>query len=189
MCTPKIGYPGQPDQHNLRLPELLANELGDLDAVERHAFDRDARMKRPRLAECLSGPALIPFDEREVSGPAKEKVSGNGALGEARPTVQDQQHRVPSILATNDDELFDSADPGEQRLVDPGCLVDGRGPRNLAMPVCAVGKTAAGHQEDEPQETQQSDLRSLPDAPLHATPMCSYVDGRRRFLWKDPLAS
>ena len=169
------------DENDLVLPQLLAQQVGELDAVLRHARDRDGLRRRLRvLSECSAGAALIPLDHREVLQPQPEPGITPRVGRVARSAVKKEQHRVVSVFSANRDPLLDAADLDVPRLVDAVCSGDGviaHIPRAQGCPcrfeLLAVGAgrriLPGGRDGDanKKQEWPQSDSCSSHDSPTH----------------------
>lgn len=107
------------DDDDLALAQLLAQHVGELDAVLRHARDCD-RLRRHIgiLSECSAGAALIPLDHGEMLQPQPEHSVAPRVGRVARSAVKKEQDRVVSVFAANRDPLLDAADLDVPALVD-----------------------------------------------------------------------
>ena len=128
------------DENDLVLPQLLAQHVGELDAVLGHARDRDGLRRRIRvLSECSAGASLIPLDHREVLQPQPEPGITPRVGRVARSAVKKEQHRVVPVFSANRDPLLDAANLDVPRLVDAVWSGDGviaRIPRAQGCPCC-----------------------------------------------------
>ena len=126
------------DEDDLVLAQLLAQQVGELDAVLRHARDRDGLRRRIRvLSECSAGAALIPLDDGEVLQPQPEPGVAPRIGRVARSAVKKEQHRVIPVFSANRDPLLDAADldvPGFIDAVWRGDGVVARVPRAQGRP-------------------------------------------------------
>jgi hypothetical protein len=66
---------------------------------------------------------VVPLDHCEVLLPRPQWECEHG-VGPAWPAMQDEQHRVIAVLATDLDPLVDSTDPDKLFLCDPVRSVD-----------------------------------------------------------------
>jgi hypothetical protein len=97
------------DENDLVLPQMLAQQVGELDAVLRHARERDGLRRRIRvLSECSAGAALIPLDDGEVLQPQPEDGVAP-RISRPRSAVEKEQHRVIPVFSANRDPLLDAA--------------------------------------------------------------------------------
>ena len=99
------------DENDLVLAQLLAQYVGQLDAVLRHARDRNGLWRRIRiLSECSAGAALIPLDDGEVLQPQPEAGVAPRVGRVARSAVKEEHHGVVSVFSANRDPLLDASD-------------------------------------------------------------------------------
>jgi hypothetical protein len=143
--------PGAAREDDLVLPQVFAQELGDLEAVVGHALDGNRRLDGFAVLE--EGPArvaLVPVDEREIPFPARIQRVGDGALGTTGPAVQDQHDRLAAIRALDRDPLLEAADRHVHRFIDRRA-VDGLRRRPT--------------REHGPHESEQGRVESLRHSP------------------------
>jgi hypothetical protein len=125
------------DEDDFVLAQLLAQHVGELDAILRNARDRDGLRRRIRvLPECSAGSALIPLDDGEVLQPQPESGVAPRVGRFARSAVKQEQHRVVSVFSANRDPLLDAADVDVPGLVDAVWRDDGV----VACIPCAQGR-------------------------------------------------
>jgi hypothetical protein len=122
---------GVPHEVDLVVPESVAKVMGDRerighDLVHRHRLRVDVgAVREPRAA-------LVPPDHGEVVLQAGRVAFGEEELGQARPTVQEQEHRVrgvpthdehplPHAVDVDEHLLRQAAAHGSSRRIDDAC--------------------------------------------------------------------
>ena len=138
MWTPRIDPQEWPTRDDLFFAQLLAEHVGELNAVLRHPRDRDGLRRHVRVPSKRSaGAALIPLDHGEVPQPQPEPGVAPEVGRVARSAVKKEQHGVVSVFAANRDPLLDAADfdvPGLVDAVRRGDGVVARVPRAQERP-------------------------------------------------------
>src|SRR5829696_3552782 len=119
---------------------MPAEELDELDGVGDPAVEGHlAAAGLAVAAQGLARPAVVPLDDREVLLPGPQG-QGEDRVGPAGPAVQDQQHGVVAVLASDLDPLVDPTDPDEALLDDPVRGGDLQGVGDLALAYLAPGQ-------------------------------------------------
>src|SRR5204863_534376 len=96
--------PGMADENDLVLVQGLAEHLGELDSVLRHAIDSDRRRhRRSALSERSGCAPLIPLHDREGLQPRSKRGVAPRIGGIAGTAVQEKQDRIAAIFAANGD--------------------------------------------------------------------------------------
>src|SRR5829696_5000077 len=127
---------------------MPAEELDELDGVGDPAVEGHlAAAGLAVAAQGLARPAVVPLDDREVLLPGPQG-QGEDRVGPAGPAVQDQQHRVVAVLASDLDPLVDPTNLDEPLLDNP---VGGGDLQRLGHPALArlAPDQAANHRRGD----------------------------------------
>ncbi len=151
------------EEDQFRLVQPMAQIVRDLHSVSRHLVDGQTRID-PALgaAERVARAGLVPLGDDEVLleiGEAEDVP----ALGVARTSVHDQQHRLGAVLASHGDPLVLAADPHEGCFVDTGGAVDRDQLRRLMLHDRAVAQAGAGQQQDQDEQARRATADDGPD--------------------------
>src|SRR5215469_13908456 len=127
--------PGMSEQDDLLFLQMGTQELGQLNSVIRHAFNRHCASNgwSARL-QALACPALIPLRYREVLLP-RCKDSGQREPRCTRASVKTEENRIVPILPTNLNPLIDAADLHIHGLFDTVRTMDGKALGCYTLPV------------------------------------------------------
>src|SRR5215469_7373012 len=145
--------PGMSEQDDLLFLQMGTQELGQLNSVIRHAFNRHCASNgwSARL-QALACSTLIPLCYREVLLP-RSKDSCQWEPRCTRASVKTEENRIVPILPTNLNPLIDAADLYIHGLFDTVRSMDGKLLGCYTLPV--------GPEHEDPYDSNQKQQRQV----------------------------